>query len=240
VTGTLRIVLLTTDTPHHWYWAQQVAAGHAVQGVFLEAPAPPPPFPTAHPFEAARDEYERQVLLGGRLARWTDIAEVHAVSSMNDAASLAALTSLRPDVILVFGTGRLAASIPSTASTACLNLHGGNPEHYRGLDTHLWAIYHGDFDNLVTTLHHVDAGLDTGGIVFQTQVQLAAGMRLAEFRAANTRACVDLTRLAIDTLDRGAELPVRIQTAKGRYYSAMPAVLKDDCVRKFERHAPAR
>ena len=47
------------------------------------------------------------------------------------------------------------------------NLHGGDPEKYRGLDSHYWSIYHNDFKSLITTLHKVRPILDTGEIVLQ-------------------------------------------------------------------------
>ena len=73
----------------------------------------------------------------------------------------------------------------------------GDPRQYRGLDTHLWAIYHGDFGGLVTCLHHVDLQLDTGDIVDCRPVPIARDMELHELRAANTRVCVELIRSAL-------------------------------------------
>ena len=43
-----------------------------------------------------------------------------------------------------------------------INLHGGDPEKYRGLDSHLWSIYHEDWASLVSTLHVVSKDLDAG------------------------------------------------------------------------------
>ncbi len=117
-----------------------------------------------------------------------------------------------------------------------LNLHGGNPEHYRGLDTHLWAIYHNDFDNLVSTLHSVDSGIDTGDIIFQSQIRLEPGTRIHHLRSLNTLICTDLSLTALSLIESGVGLPSRRQLQRGRYYSFMPAVLKEVCVRAFDRH----
>jgi methionyl-tRNA formyltransferase len=155
---------------------------------------------------------------------------------MNEPAAIAGLESVAPEVLLVFGTGRLRPEVFARARVACLNLHGGNPEHYRGLDSHLWAIYHGDWDNLVSTLHHVDPELDTGDIVAQSQIRLDRTSRLPELRAANTQACLDLSLLALESLAARGRVPARRQVQRGRYYSFMPAVLKEECARKFARH----
>jgi len=201
---------------------------------FLETRSVVPRLDTFHPFEDLRDAYERKSLLRGFSSSIGDIAETRSYESMNEDACLSALRALAPDIVLVFGTGKLSMSVIEVASAACLNLHGGNPEEYRGLDTHLWAVYHSDFENLVTTLHHVDAGLDTGNIVFQSQLELEKNTRLHELRAKNTNVCLNLTLLALDSLQSIGWLPSRKQLSRGRYYSSMPAALKEECVRKFQ------
>jgi methionyl-tRNA formyltransferase len=228
----MRTVLLTTDTPHHAYFAWRVAERFPLAAIVVETDPIDPPFDVAHPFEALRDAYERETLLAG-LGRLRDVAPTQTIRNANDAA--ADLEALEPDVALVFGTGLLAQPVLGAASL-CLNLHGGNPEHYRGLDTHLWAIYHRDWENLVTTLHVADEGLDTGDIVLQATLPLRNGMGLHELRSVNTEACVDLSLAALDALDGGGPLPRRPQRQRGRYYSFMPAVLKDRCVSQFETH----
>ncbi|MBI4615892.1 MAG: hypothetical protein HY720_19905 [Planctomycetes bacterium] len=232
----MRTVLLTTETTHHAYFAREVGRRFPLAGILVETRAARAPFETAHPYERERDEYEREVLLAGLAGGLSYLAPSRSFETANEARAVEWLVSLRPDVAIVFGTGRLEAAATSAPGIACLNLHGGDPERYRGLDTHLWAIYHGEFDALVTTLHHVDPGLDTGDVVFRTGLVLGPGTRLAEFRAINTRACVDLALLALAGLDAGIALPRMRQARRGRYYSFMPAALKNRVATNFERH----
>ncbi len=232
----MRVVLLTTDTTHHLYYAWKLSERFPLRALFLEARHLEPPFDTRHAFEKRRDSYEREVLLAGCPGSFAMFAETHEVESMNEAVAATALHSISPDVILVFGTGKLLPPVFGAARVACLNLHGGNPEHYRGLDSHLWTIYHGDFDNLVTTLHYVDGELDAGDIVFQMGLRLTPQMGLHELRTVNTHACVELSCLALRALETMGTVPSRRQVQRGRYYSFMPAVLKDECVRRFEQH----
>lgn len=232
----MTVVLLTTDTSHHLYYAWKLSDRFPLKAIFLETRQIEAPFATQHAFEKQRDAYEREVLLAGCPGPFAAFTETREFASMNDPSAVTAIRSCSPDVVLVFGTGRLRELVMEAARLACLNLHGGNPEHYRGLDSHLWTIYHDDFDNLVTTLHHVDSGLDTGAIVFQTRLPIRRGLGLHELRAVNTRACVDLSRLALECLERDEELPSRPQLQRGRYYSFMPAVLKEECARRWERY----
>lgn len=233
----MKVVLLTTDTPHHTSYASAISRHVPLAAILLEERVARAPFETGHPFESLRDAYERAIVEREGGARLADIAPTRAFASMRDADALAAVRELAPDIILVFGTGRLPPPLVDAAGVACLNLHGGNPEYYRGLDTHLWAIYHDDFENLVTTLHYVDQQLDAGDIVLQSQVPLAADSQLHELRLLNTRVCVDLSLIALRTLDAGVRLPRRRQLQRGRYYSFMPAALKEVCQKTFAAHA---
>jgi hypothetical protein len=226
----VRVALLTTETPHHLFFARQLAEAVPSLRIVLETVSPEPPFETAHPFETRRDEYERDVLLDGFRGMFDELAPTTRYASINEAAPQ--LVDDRPDALLVFGTTILEQPLIGAAAS-CLNLHGGNPEEYRGLDTHLWAIYHRDFENLVTTLHHVDEALDTGDVVALEPIPLEPGMKLYQLRAANTRICVSMSLGALEALE-GGMVSRRAQHKRGRYYSFMPAVLKDRCVSQFE------
>lgn len=232
----MKIVLLTTANAHHTYYAWKLSERFPIQAIFVETRRLSSSFETFHPFEALRETYEQEVLLANCNGSWSDFANTHVIESVNDNESIAALKALSPDVVVIFGTGKVLPQVIAVPSTACLNLHGGNPEHYRGLDTHLWAIYHRDFNNLMTTLHEVDAGLDTGDIVFQTQLKLNKSSKLYELRSINTEACVNMSLLALSSLETNGSWPSRKQLSRGRYYSSMPAILKNDCLKKFEQH----
>ncbi len=232
----MRVAVLTTETTHHAYYVWKLASAFPLAGVIVEKRVLHPPFETFHPFEAERDAYEREVLLSGFGGSIGDVAPLREVEDANHAQ--AHLRELDVDIAFVFGTGLL---LPETIGAAplCLNLHGGDPEAYRGLDTHLWAIYHRDFGALVTALHHVDPRLDRGDLVETLPIPLTRGMQLHELRAANTRVCVELSLWALNELRRSGRLARRPQTRVGRYYSFMPSVLKELCVANFRRHTDA-
>ena len=53
----MRVVILTTQTPHHVYFVREIAAAASVTLVMAETRSLTPPFDTAHPFESERDRY---------------------------------------------------------------------------------------------------------------------------------------------------------------------------------------
>lgn len=232
----MNIAFLTTDTLHHAHFLREFGSAYGVGSVFLETRSSPPAYSCAHPFEADRDEHERGTFFGGKSASVKDFAPCREFPNMGSSEAYAAVRAAGPDALLVFGTGKLKGPLLAEYAGRIVNLHGGDPEEYRGLDSHLWAIYHKDFGGLVTTLHHLERDLDTGGIIQQGQVELRKGMGLHELRAANTRTCLDLCLAAFAAYEKIGRFPARIQRRKGRYYSAMPAVLKDQCLRRFAAH----
>lgn len=225
------IAVLTTDTTHHTYWAWKLAEERLLDAVVIETKPPHPPFDTYHPFEAERDAYEREELLADCPAAIDGFAETLRVTTVNEPTVLARIRELRSDLIVAFGTGIIRSPLIAAVDAPLMNLHGGDPEEYRGLDCHLWAIYHGDFDALVTTLHQVDEDLDTGAIVGRRSIVLPKVLH--RLRAANTQLCVALTLDALRSLQAGT-LGLAPQRQRGRYYSFMPAVLKDVCLHRWE------
>jgi len=233
----MRAVILTTDTTHHLYFARQLAMQFQVVGIYLETSPFAPTFSVHHTFEDDRERFERDTLLASATESFDAFAPVFRVSTMNHPDAVSNLQRLQTDVALVFGTGLLRTPVIELPKLACLNLHGGNPEAYRGLDSHLWSVYHRDFDNLVTTLHHVARDFDAGDIVLSQKLVVPRGCELYQLRAINTKTCVDLSVAALTVLEKCGRIPSRPQLTRGRYYSAMPGALKERCVSEFQRYA---
>nr|WP_275406870.1 formyltransferase family protein [Desulfovibrio sp. JC010] len=161
---------------------------------------------------------------------------VHESRNINEPGVLEAMGRHNIDTVIVFGTSFIKGELLSRYKGSMINLHGGDTELYRGLDTHLWAIYHNDFDSVVTTLHLVDENLDTGHIIAKGQINLSNVNTLAELRAENTLLCVELTVSAIAHFEKLGRFVTSKQRSLGRYYSFMPKDLKDVCVRKYNRY----
>ncbi|MCR9220785.1 MAG: hypothetical protein NXI21_11205 [Alphaproteobacteria bacterium] len=230
----LRVAVLTTETPHHVRFVQKLGEHVEIVRVFEERRAPSAEFETRHPFEEARDAYECAEWFAGRTPRLSDAAEVETYRDLNEPEAVARMKAAAPDALIVFGTGRLEDAVLDVAPERIVNLHGADPEKYRGLDTHLWAVYHKDFRGLITALHRVRPELDRGGVVMKAPIPIHRGMALHQLRKANTEVCLDLTVRSLEMLRDYGQFISQPQLYVGRYYSFMPAVLKDRCVRQFQ------
>lgn len=232
----MNIVILTTQTPHHTYFVQELAQAYPLSMVLLERNSLKSPFETHHPFEDERDVYEQDIFFEGQSVLIKDIAETIEVDAINNVDALSSLRRINPEIVIVFGTSKISPEVIRVCPQGIINLHGGDPEAYRGLDTHLWAIYHRDFASLVTTLHHLNEELDDGDIILQAAVPVKPGLLLHELRRYNTEICVKLTLSALDIYTRYGHFLSRPQRTHGRYYSFMPAALKEICRVRFEKY----
>lgn len=231
----MKIIILTNETFHHAFFVKAILSEYDILNVIVERDVVRAPFKTHHPFEDARNEYERQVFFNGKDVRLKDISDVYEVDNINDAKVVDLLEKCQPDVVIVFGTRKILKRIINTCPFGIVNLHGGDPEAYRGLDSHLWSIYHDDF-NLIVTLHSVNEKLDDGNIILQKPVSLSEGILIHELRRYNTEICIDLVLSGLDMYKRYGYYISRPQRTKGRYYSFMPSELKDICVNRFNRY----
>lgn len=234
----MKIAILTTDTLHHSFFAREISKyfSHIVaicetnQNVLM-------PYKTDHPFELERDRYEREKWFDGQHKKMDAFVPTIYVPALNDPAAIIIVEKEQADIFVVFGTSHLKPVFTNVFSKNIYNLHGGDPERYRGLDTHLWSIFHNDFTGLVTTLHQLEPGLDAGRIVVQGEVPLFQAMAMHALRAANTELCVSLVTTLIDMYKRfNNNLIGRQQLSVGRYYNAMPSDLKAVAIKRFNAH----
>jgi methionyl-tRNA formyltransferase len=92
------------------------------------------------------------------------VTRVHGVNSKE---SVRVVSSLKPDVLLVFGTSVVKQPVLSLARTVALNLHTGISPYYRGADCAFWPLHNNELHMLGSTVHECTMQLD-GGRIFAT------------------------------------------------------------------------
>jgi methionyl-tRNA formyltransferase len=98
---------------------------------------------------------------------------VENAASINSSEVESLLRATELDAVVVSGTSILDGNLlASLGSTPVLNIHCGITPRYRGAHGAFWAIVNGDWTNVGTTVHFVDSGIDTGGIILQASVEL--------------------------------------------------------------------
>jgi methionyl-tRNA formyltransferase len=80
--------------------------------------------------------------------------------------------AMGPDIIAVLGSSVIKPGIISIPSVAMINLHSGLSPYYRGVWSYGWPIVNDEPECIGATVHHVNAGIDTGDIIYQTRPRL--------------------------------------------------------------------
>jgi methionyl-tRNA formyltransferase len=96
-----------------------------------------------------------------------DNSQILKVDSVNDDACKQMLQQLQPDIIIVNGTRIISKKILQCTAAVFINMHVGITPQYRGSHGGYWALHNKDAANFGTTIHLVDAGVDTGAVIKQ-------------------------------------------------------------------------
>jgi folate-dependent phosphoribosylglycinamide formyltransferase PurN len=100
---------------------------------------------------------------------------VHDVGSVNSPEFLQRVAEFAPDLILLCGCRIVRADVLAQLTMPVLNYHAGITPAYRGMNGGYWALACGDTANFGSTIHVVDAGVDTARIVAQVRGSPVSG-----------------------------------------------------------------
>lgn len=93
------------------------------------------------------------------------------------------LRILRPDAIVIIAYGQIIpARLLSIPKLGWINLHASLLPKYRGAAPVQWAIAHGETTTGLTTMR-IDAGMDTGEILLQKEMEIASNETAPELAA---------------------------------------------------------
>jgi methionyl-tRNA formyltransferase len=140
-------------------------------------------------------------------------------SRINDPLVVEAVTKLRPEILLSCQYAQiLGAGIRAAASVGTLNLHFGLLPRYRGVAPIYWAIHNGETEAGVT-LHHVDAGIDSGDLIAAARVSIRPDDTARDLYERSTAAGIELLRETWPAI-RAGDIPRRPQDrTESLYYN---------------------
>jgi hypothetical protein len=123
------------------------------------------------------------------------------VPSINSPATIERIRSVRPDVIIVHGTSILSREVLGCTTVPFVNTHMGITPRYRGVHGGYWALVQRDPGHCGVTVHLVDPGIDTGGILYSATIEPAAGDCFDTYPIHQVAKAIPLMRQVIrDTL----------------------------------------
>lgn len=227
----MKIIILTTSTDHHLFFVNELLKKFKDMQVILEKKKNYFSFKTSHNYQKKRKKFERYFFFKNKETRFKNKKNFYDINSKN---CINYIKKIKPDLIISFGVGLIKTMfLKELKDSKIVNLHGGNLNYYRGLDSHLWSIYHRDFDNLLTTLHFVKKKLDTGNVILTKKINIHRNLSFEAIRAFNTINCIDLVTKYVKSIKNNKTIPVKKNKEFGRYYSTMPSVLIDRCIKNY-------
>lgn len=233
---TVKILILTTETLHHTFYIHELSQLQYELFTVIETGSVQPPFETKHSYEIQRDKYEKSLFFNEDPPKIKNLNACHEVENINSRIAIDTILDFNPSLIISFGVRIITNKTLKALPFPIFNFHGGCIKRFRGLDSHLWAIYHKDFAALQVTFHCLIPKVDAGTPIFVENIELAKNMPLHKLRAKTTEHCVHITKKFLSKEIKTPLTKAMPESKLGRYYSFMPSVLKQIAANNFIQH----
>ena len=132
---------------------------------------------------------------------------IERVPSVNSEEARQALGRLEPSVVVVSGTRIIGPATLGCVPAPFVNLHAGITPQYRGVHGGYWALAEGRPELFGSTVHLVDAGIDTGRVLAHVTVSVTADDSFVTYPYLQLAAGLPLLVDAVARLRSGDELP---------------------------------
>ncbi|WDD93599.1 formyl transferase [Burkholderia sp. FERM BP-3421] len=228
----LRIALLTSDDAHHRYLAAELHRRFGLAALVVE------PSDCQHrrlwrrrrwiDWAALGYHRWRRTLVGLNAYRrayfalppdapeWPTPPSL-TVDWINRDEVVALLEETAPDVTVVICTSILSRRTLAATGTT-INIHGGFLPWYRGNQCFFFALYDRAFDRIGSTIHFVDAGVDTGDLITRITPPLYADDTAEKLYCRAEKAAIHRLVELLADLEAGVPLPRAPQSPVGRQY----------------------
>ncbi|WDZ78686.1 formyl transferase [Ensifer adhaerens] len=143
---------------------------------------------------------------------------VRPVNSINDADAIRQIRALDPDVVFLISCRMLTSGTLAAIPCPVLNFHAGINPAYRGLMGGYWALVNRDVENFGATVHLVDAGVDTGGVLYQSRQTPARSDTMHTYPLLQTAASTDIAIAGVADALAGTLRPVDVAGPSRQWY----------------------
>jgi methionyl-tRNA formyltransferase len=131
-------------------------------------------------------------------------AKITRVGSVNEERCIALLKEAKPDVVLVNGTRIISRKVLESVNAVFINMHTGITPKYRGVHGGYWALVKDDREHCGVTVHLVDKGIDTGGILYQAIIDPIPADNFVSYPYLQFGEGIPLVKRVIDDLAQGS------------------------------------
>ncbi len=129
---------------------------------------------------------ENAEILNSRLLRVIEPGEINLKESIDY------LYSLKPNSIALYSVSILRDDIIKRFRGKLFNVHAGLSPYYRGTATNIWPIINKELEYIGMTIHHIDKGIDSGGLILQDRPNLVPKDDSHTMACKNTKLVTDM------------------------------------------------
>lgn len=224
----MNIVILTGNQYRHKYFANTINKVFPVEAIFSEGKvfnpsgessedkklSPPEKALWDWHFGLAKKEEEN--FFGANKEFVCEKVFEVPKGEVNSALWVDKISSLNPDVVVVYGTSLLKEETISRFPQI-INMHLGLSPYYRGSGTNFWPLYNNEPQYVGVTIHKIDCGIDTGEIIHQGRPKIEKGNNQHVIGNKTIEVGTDLMIQAIKEFSEGS-LKSFPQSGKGKLY----------------------
>ena len=147
--------------------------------------------------------------------------KVFTPKTLRNGAGLELLNELEPELIVVVAYGKiLPEDVLSYPKYGCINVHGSLLPKYRGAAPIQWSILNGDRVTGVTTML-MDAGIDTGDILLQSETEIGADETAGELFDRLSLLGAELLEKTVNQLINVGLSPVKQEESEATYVTQL-------------------
>ncbi len=129
------------------------------------------------------------------------------------------ISKINPKCISLYSVSIVKQELISLFSKKLFNIHAGLSPYYRGTATNIWPIINNQLEYIGMTIHHVESGIDSGGIIIQGRPKLEIDDNSHTMACKNTELASDLMVRTIDRFVKKESVPDFTQDlSKGKQY----------------------
>lgn len=145
----------------------------------------------------------------------TDIQTV-PWGGLNTEDQAARIRQATPRAVAVFGCGIIKPPVLNVLpQNRTFNIHQGLSPYYRGGATNFWPFVEGNLHHIGVTLHLIDAGIDTGGILAHGRPEINDEDTQHSLGCKTIQVSADLMIRALKSVENGERLDAIPQWRKG-------------------------
>ena len=141
------------------------------------------------------------------------------VKSVNNKETIDLLKRINPDIVLVNGTRIIAESVLKSIDSVFINTHVGITPIYRGVHGGYWALVNNDQKNCGVTVHLVDKGIDTGGVLYQDIIEIGKNDNFNTYPFLQIAKSLPLIKMALIDCINDKIVVKSINNKKSKLYS---------------------